>query len=300
MADDIHTQPPWLVEVAIEPKSKSDREKLGVALAKLAAEDPSFRVSTDQESGQTILKGMGELHLDTKIDALKRTYKVDANIGALQVAFRERMTQRVEVEYTYKKIYGPKGDFAYVKFIVEPNEPGRGYAFESKIGDGAMNEYIPGIEKGLEGVLSAGVVAGFPVVDVKVQLVDAKYHDVDSSVWAFEIASRAAFREALQKGNSVLLEPVMRVEVVTPEDCTGSVIGDLNSRRGRILGQDRRGNTNAVNAMVPLMQMFGYVNNLRSISEGRATFQMQFDHYAPAPCSPEDNPPFRPAMAMRA
>jgi elongation factor G len=283
-----------------EPKSKADREKLDVALAKLAAEDPSFRVSTDLESGQTILKGMGELHLDTKFDVLRRTYKVDANIGALQVAFRERMTQRVEVEYTYKKIYSPKGDFASVKFIVEPNEPGKGYAFESKIVDGAMQEYIPGIEKGLEGVLSAGVVAGFPVVDVKVQLVDAKYHDVDSSVWAFEIASRAAFREALQKAKSVLLEPVMRVEVVTPDDCTGSVIGDLNLRRGQILGQDMRGNANVINARVPLMQMFGYVNNLRSMSQGRATLQMQFDHYAPAPPSPEDDPPFRPAIGMRA
>jgi elongation factor G len=300
MANDIHMQPPWLVEIAIEPKSKADWEKLDIALTKLAAEDLSFRVSTDLESGQTILKGMDELHLDTKVEILRRTYKVDANIGALQVAFYERITQRVEVEYTYKKIYGPKGDFACVKFIVEPNEPGKGYAFVSKIADGAMKEYIPGIEKGLEGVLSAGVVAGFPVVDVKVQLVDAKYHDVDSSVRAFEIASRAAFREALQKGKSVLLEPVMRVEVVTPEDCTGPVIGDLNSRRGQILGQDMRGNANVINAMVPLMQMFGYVNNLRSMSQGRATFRMQFDHYAPAPPSPEDDPPFRPAIGMRA
>jgi elongation factor G len=314
MPDNIHTPQPWLVEVAIEPKSKTDREKLDIALAKLAAEDPSFRVSTDRESGQTILKGMGELHLDTKIDILRRTYEVDANIGALQVAFRERMTQRVEVEYTYqkifgpkveveythKKIFGPKGEFAYVKFIVEPNEPGKGYEFESKIGRGAMKEYIPGIEKGLEGVLSAGVVAGFPVVDVKVQLVDAKYHDVDSSVRAFEIASRAAFREALQKGKSVLLEPIMKVEVVTPEDCTGSVVGDLNSRRSQIQGQDTRGNASVVHAMVPLMQMFGYVNSLRSMSQGRATFRMQFDHYAPAPPSPEDDPPFRPAIGMRA
>jgi len=300
MADDIHTQPPWMVEVAIEPKSKADREKLDIALAQLAAEDPSFRVSTDQESGQTILKGMGERHLDTKLDTLKRTYEVDANIGALQVAFRERITQRVEVDYTHKKIHGPKGEFACVKFIVEPNEPGKGYAFESRIVDSAVEEYIPGIEKGLESVLSSGVVAGFPVVDVKVQLVDAKYHDVDSSVWAFEIASRAAFREALQKGKSVLLEPIMKVEVVTPEDCTGSVIGDLNSRPGRILGQDRRGNANVVNAVVPLIAMFGYINTLRSLSQGRATFAMQFDRYAPIPPSPEDDPPFRPAIGMRA
>jgi elongation factor G len=300
MADDIHTQPPWLVEVAIEPKSKADREVPDITLAKLAAEDPSFRVSTDQESGQTILKGMGELHLDTKVDILKRTYKIDVNIGALQVAFRERMTQRVEVEHIYKKRFGPKGEFACVKFIVEPNEPGRGYGFESKIGDGAMKEYIPGLEKGLKGVLSAGVVAGFPVVDVKVQLVDAKYHDVDSSVRAFEIASRAAFREALQKGKSVLLEPIMKVEVVPPEDYTGLIIGGLNSRRGQIQSRDVRGNASVVHAMVPLMQMFGYVNNLRSMSQGRATVRMQFDHYAPAPPSPEDDPPFRPAAGMRA
>jgi elongation factor G len=299
MPNDVHTQPPWLVEVAIEPKSKADREKLGVALAKLAAEDPSFRVSTDQESGQTILKGMGELHLDTKVDILKRTYKVDANIGALQVAFRERMTRRVEVEYTHKKVHGPKGDFAHVRFVVEPNEPGKGFAFESKAGDAVPEEYIPGVERGLNSVMGSGVVAGFPVVDVKVQLVDGKHHEVDSSQLAFEIASRAAFREALQKGKSVLLEPVMKVEVVTPEDCTGSVIGDLNLRRGQIQGQDMRGNANVINAMVPLMNMFGYVINLRSMSQGRATFTMQFDHYAPAPV-PEDDPPFRPAIGMRA
>jgi len=301
MADDIHTQRPWLVEIAIEPKSKADREKLDVALAKLAAEDPSFRVSTDQESGQTILKGMGELHLDIKLDILRRTYKVDANIGAPQVAFRERVTLRVEHSYTHKKQTGGTGQFAAITIIVEPNEPGKGYEFESKIVGGAVpKEYIAGVEKGLESVLSSGVVAGFPVVDVKVQLIDGKYHDVDSSTQAFEIASRAAFREALQKGKSVLLEPIMKVEVVTPEDCTGSVIGDLNSRRSLILDQGRRGNANVVNAMVPLMHMFGYVNNLRSMSQGRATFRMQFDHCAPAPPSPEDDPPFRPAIGMRA
>jgi elongation factor G len=300
MADDIHMQQPWLIEIAIEPKSKADQEKLGVALAKLAAEDPSFRVSTDQESGQTILKGMDELHLDAKVDILKRTYKVDANIGALQVAFRERMTRRVEVEYTHKKVHGPKGDFAHVRFVVEPNEPGKGFAFESKAaGDAVPEEYIPGVERGLNSVMGSGVVAGFPVMDVKVQLVDGKHHEVDSSQLAFEIASRAAFREALQKGKSVLLEPIMKVEVVTPEDYTGSVIGDLNLRRGQIQGQDMRGNANVINAMVPLMNMFGYVNNLRSMSQGRATFTMQFDHYAPAP-GPEDDPPFRPAIGMRA
>ncbi|MCP4617743.1 MAG: elongation factor G, partial [Bradyrhizobium sp.] len=278
--------PEPVIEIAIEPKSKADQEKLGIALAKLAAEDPSFRVSTDHESGQTILKGMGELHLDIKVDILKRTYKVDANIGAPQVAFRERVTKKVENAYTHKKQTGGTGQFAAVTLIVEPNEPGKGYEFESKIVGGAVpKEYIPGVEKGIESVLSSGVVAGFPIVDVKVQLIDGKYHDVDSSALAFEIATRACFREALQKGKSVLLEPIMKVEVVTPEDYTGSVIGDLNSRRGQIQGQDMRGNANVINAMVPLMNMFGYVNNLRSMSQGRATFTMQFDHYAEAPAN---------------
>jgi len=278
--------PDPVIEIAIEPKSKADQEKLGVALAKLAAEDPSFRVSTDHESGQTILKGMGELHLDIKVDILRRTYKVDANIGAPQVAFREKITKPAEVDYTHKKQTGGTGQFARVKFIVEPTEPGAGFQFESKIVGGAVpKEYIPGVEKGLQSVLTSGVVAGFPVVDVKVTLVDGAYHDVDSSALAFEIASRAAFRDALQKGKSVLLEPIMKVEVVTPEDYTGSVIGDLNSRRGQIQGQDMRGNANVINAMVPLMNMFGYVNNLRSMSQGRATFTMQFDHYAEAPAN---------------
>src|SRR6266704_34552 len=278
--------PEPVIEIAIEPKSKADQEKLGVALAKLAAEDPSFRVSTDQESGQTILKGMGELHLDIKVDILKRTYKVDANIGAPQVAFRERVTRRAEVDYTHKKQTGGTGQFARVKFIVEPNEPGKGFEFESKVVGGSVpKEYIPGVEKGLNSVLTSGVVAGFPLVDVQAQLVDGAYHDVHASALAFEIASRAAFREALQKGKSVLLEPIMKVECVTPEDYTGSVIGDLNSRRGQIQGQDMRGNANVINAMVPLMNMFGYVNNLRSMSQGRATFTMQFDHYAEAPAN---------------
>jgi elongation factor G len=276
--------PEPVIEIAIEPKSKADQEKLGVALAKLAAEDPSFRVSTDQESGQTILKGMGELHLDIKVDILKRTYKVEANIGAPQVAFREKVTRRAEVDYTHKKQTGGTGQFARVKLVVEPNEPGKGYEFESKIVGGAVpKEYIPGVEKGIDSVLGAGVVAGFPVVDLKVALIDGAYHEVDSSALAFEIASRAALREGLQKGNSVLLEPIMKVEVVTPEEYTGSVIGDLNSRRGQIQGQDMRGNAVVVNAMVPLMNMFGYVNNLRSFTQGRATFTMQFDHYEQVP-----------------
>src|SRR5687767_14160625 len=278
--------PAPVIEVAIVPKSKAGQETLRVALAKLAAEDPSFRVSTDQESGQTMLKGMGELQLDIKVDILRRTYKVDANIGAPQVAFRERIMRKAEVDYTHKKQTGGTGQFAAVSIVVEPNEPGKGYEFESKIVGGAVpKEYIPGVEKGIESVLGAGVVAGFPVVDVKVQLVDGKYHDVDSSALAFEIASRAAFREALQKGKSVLLEPIMKVECVTPEDYTGSVIGDLNSRRGQIQGQDMRGNANVINAMVPLMNMFGYVNNLRSMSQGRATFTMQFSHYAETPAN---------------
>jgi elongation factor G len=278
--------PDPVIEIAIEPKSKADQEKLGVALAKLAAEDPSFRVSTDQESGQTILKGMGELHLDIKVDILKRTYKVDANIGAPQVAFREKLTRAAEVDYTHKKQTGGSGQFARVKIVAEPTEPGAPFTFENEIVGGTVpKEYIPGVEKGLESVLGSGVLAGFPVVDLKVRLVDGAYHDVDSSALAFEIASRAALREALQKGKPVLLEPIMKVEVVTPEDYTGSVIGDLNSRRGQIQGQDMRGNANVINAMVPLMNMFGYVNNLRSMSQGRATFTMQFDHYAELPAN---------------
>jgi elongation factor G len=276
--------PEPVIEIAVEPKSKADQEKLGVALAKLAAEDPSFRVSTDQESGQTILKGMGELHLDIKIDILRRTYKVDANIGAPQVAYRERISRRAEVDYTHKKQTGGSGQFARVKIVAEPAEPGTGYVFDSKIVGGSVpKEYIPGVEKGLASVLGAGVLAGFPVIDLKVELVDGAYHEVDSSALAFEIASRAALREALQKGGAVLLEPIMKVEVVTPEDYTGGVIGDLNSRRGQIQGQDMRGNAVVINAMVPLANMFGYVNTLRSMSQGRATFTMQFDHYEQVP-----------------
>jgi elongation factor G len=278
--------PDPVIEIAIEPKSKADQEKLGVALAKLAAEDPSFRVSTDQESGQTILKGMGELHLDIKVDILKRTYKVDANIGAPQVAFREKITQRVEHGYTHKKQTGGSGQFAQIKIIAEPTQPGTPFEFENEIVGGAVpKEFIPGVEKGLESVLGSGVVAGFPVVDLKVTLIDGKYHDVDSSALAFEICARQCLKEALQMAKPVLLEPIMKVEVVTPEDYTGSVIGDLNSRRGQIQGQDMRGNANVINAMVPLMNMFGYVNNLRSMSQGRATFTMQFDHYSELPAN---------------
>src|SRR5437016_1108674 len=276
--------PDPVIEIAIEPKSKADQEKLGVALAKLVAEDPSFRVHTDQESGQTILKGMGELHLDIKVDILKRTYKVEANIGAPRVAYREKITRNVTKDYTHKKQTGGTGQYARVKIVLEPLPPGRGFEFESKIvGGNVPKEYIPGVEKGIESVLGSGVLAGFPVVDLKVSLIDGAYHEVDSSALAFEIASRMAMREGLREGGPVLLEPIMKVEVVTPEDYTGSVIGDLNSRRGQIQGQDMRGNANVVTAMVPLQNMFGYVSNLRSMSQGRATFTMQFDHYAEVP-----------------
>jgi elongation factor G len=276
--------PDPVIEIAIEPKSKADQEKLGIALSKLAAEDPSFRVSTDSESGQTILKGMGELHLDIKVDILRRTYKVDANVGAPQVAYRETLTKKAEIDYTHKKQSGGSGQFARIKIVAFPNEVGKGYEFESKIVGGSVpKEYIPGVEKGLESVMNSGPLAGFPVVDVKVELVDGAYHDVDSSALAFEIAARAAFREAMQKGGAVLLEPIMKVEVVTPEDYTGSVIGDLTGRRGQVQGQDMRGNAIVINAMVPLANMFGYVNTLRSMSQGRATFTMQFDHYEQVP-----------------
>src|SRR5271154_1648796 len=276
--------PDPVIEIAIEPKSKADQEKLGVALAKLVAEDPSFRVNTDPESGQTIIKGMGELHLDIKVDILKRTYKVDANIGAPQVAYRERITKKVTVDYTHKKQTGGTGQFAQVKIVAEPLPAGTGFVFENEVVGGSVpREFFPAVEKGLEGSLGSGVLAGFPVVDLKVSLIDGASHDVDSSAMAFEIAARAALREALQKGAPALLEPIMKVEVVTPEDYTGSVIGDLNSRRGQIQGQDMRGNANVISAMVPLANMFSYVNTLRSMSQGRATFTMQFDHYAEVP-----------------
>ena len=278
--------PDPVIEIAIEPKSKADQEKLGVALSKLAAEDPSFRVSTDPESGQTILKGMGELHLDIKVDILKRTYKVDANIGAPQVAYRETLSKKSEINYTHKKQSGGSGQFARVVMTFEPAGPGAGSSFESKIVGGAVpKEYIPGVEKGVKSVLTSGVLAGFPVVDVKATLVDGAYHDVNSSALAFEIAARAAFREGLQKGGSVLLEPIMKVEVVTPEEHTGFVMGDLLSRRGHVQGQDMRANAVVINAMVPLSNMFGYVNQLRSGTQGRANFTMQFDHYEQVPAN---------------
>jgi len=276
--------PAPVIEIAVEPKTKADQEKLGVALAKLASEDPSFTVSTDHESGQTILKGMGELHLDIKIDILKRTYKVEATIGAPQVAYRESISRRAEIDYTHKKQTGGTGQFARVKLVFEPGEPGTDFVFESAIVGGAVpKEYIPGVEKGLKSAKDNGLLAGFPVIDVKATLVDGAFHDVDSSVLAFEIASRAAFKELREKGGPKLLEPIMAVEVVTPEEYLGSVIGDLNGRRGMIQGQDMRGNATVVNAFVPLANMFGYVNTLRGMSQGRAQFTMQYDHYEPVP-----------------
>jgi len=276
--------PDPVIEIAIEPKSKADQEKLGVALQKLAAEDPTFRVSTDQESGQTILRGMGELHLDIKVDILKRTYKVEANIGAPQVAYRETLGRRTEIDYVHKKQTGGSGQFARVKIIFEPNEPGGGYAFESKVVGGSVpKEYVPGVEKGLLSAKENGLLAGFPVIDFKATLVDGDYHDVDSSVLAFEIAARAAFRELRDRGAPKLLEPIMKVEVTTPEDYVGDVIGDLNSRRGHIQGSDQRGNAQVVIAMVPLANMFGYVNTLRSMTQGRANFHMEYDHYEAVP-----------------
>ena len=276
--------PEPVIEIAIEPKSKADQEKLGLALAKLANEDPSFRVSTDQESGQTILRGMGELHLDIKVDILRRTYDVDANVGQPKVAYREKINKRAEIDYTHKKQTGGTGQFARIKLIFEPGDPGTGFTFESQIVGGAVpKEYIPGVVKGLENSVQNGLLAGFPLIDLKATLVDGAYHDVDSSVLAFEIAARAAFRELKQHGDPRLLEPIMKVEVVSPEEFTGSVIGDINSRRGMIQGQDMRGNANVVNAMVPLANMFGYVNELRSFSSGRASFSMSFDHYEEVP-----------------
>ena len=278
------TFPEPVIEIAVEPKSKADQEKMGLALARLAAEDPSFRVETDIESGQTIMKGMGELHLDILVDRMKREFKVEANIGAPQVAYRETISREAEIDYTHKKQTGGTGQFARVKLVITPTEPGEGYSFESKIVGGAVpKEYIPGVEKGIKSVMDSGPLAGFPVIDFKVALIDGAFHDVDSSVLAFEIASRAAMREGLKKAGAKLLEPIMKVEVVTPEEYTGGIIGDLTSRRGMVQGQDSRGNANVINAMVPLANMFGYINNLRSMSSGRAVFTMLFDHYDAVP-----------------
>jgi len=276
------TFPDPVIEIAVEPNSKNDQEKMSQGLARLAAEDPSFQVSTDNESGQTIMKGMGELHLDILIDRLKREFKVEANIGAPQVAYRETITKEIEVDYTHKKQSGGSGQFARVKLIFRPIE--EGYSFENKVVGGSVpREYVPGVEKGLVSAKDTGVIAGFPVIDFGVELIDGASHDVDSSVLAFEIAARAAFREAMQKAAPRLLEPVMKVEIITPEEYMGDIIGDLNSRRGNVGGMDQRGNARVISAMVPLANMFGYVNTLRSMSQGRAQYTMQFDHYEQVP-----------------
>jgi elongation factor G len=276
--------PEPVIEVAVEPKTKGDQEKLGVALHRLAQEDPSFRVAVDHESGQTIIKGMGELHLDIIVDRMRREFKVEANVGAPQVAYRETVSRRSDVDYTHKKQTGGSGQFARVKLTIEPNEAGKGFEFENKVvGGNVPKEFIPGVQKGVKSVVDSGVLAGFPMLDVKVSLIDGAYHDVDSSVMAFEIASRAAFREGAMKAGPKLLEPIMKVEVVTPEEYVGGIIGDLTSRRGQVRGQETRGNASVISAMVPLANMFGYVNTLRSMSQGRAQFTMQFDHYAQVP-----------------
>ncbi len=276
--------PDPVIEVAVEPKTKADQEKMGVALQRLAAEDPSFKVSVDHESGQTVMKGMGELHLEILVDRMQREFKVDATVGAPQVAYRETITKSASIDYTHKKQSGGAGQFAKVVLEFEPLDKGSGVLFESKIVGGRVpKEYIPGVEKGIKSSTETGFLAGFPVIDFKCTLVDGAFHDVDSSVMAFEIASRAAFREAMPKANAVLLEPMMKVEVVTPEEYMGDIIGDLNSRRGQVSGMEQRGVNHVVNSMVPLANMFGYVNNLRSMSQGRASYTMTFDHYEQVP-----------------
>jgi elongation factor G len=276
--------PEPVIQIAIEPKTKGDQEKMGLALHRLASEDPSFRVKTDEESGQTIIAGMGELHLDIIVDRMRREFKVEANVGAPQVAYRETITRAAEQDYTHKKQSGGSGQFARVKILFEPNAEGEEFKFDSKVVGGSVpKEYVPGVEKGLAGMMSSGPFAGFPMIGVKATLIDGSYHDVDSSVLAFEIAGRQCFREAASKLGVQLLEPIMKVEVVTPEDYVGDVIGDLNSRRGQIQGTEARGVATVVNAMVPLANMFKYVDNLRSMSQGRAQYTMQFDHYEPVP-----------------
>ncbi|MFN4277652.1 MAG: elongation factor G [Ferrovibrio sp.] len=281
--------PEPVIEVAVEPKTKNDQEKMAIALNRLAAEDPSFRVSVDQESGQTVIKGMGELHLEIIVDRMKREFKVEANVGAPQVAYREALTKTAEIDYTHKKQSGGSGQFARVKLRFEPLEPGSGVQFENDVvGGNVPKEYVPAVEKGIRQVAASGVLAGFPVIDFKATLYDGAYHDVDSSALAFEIASRAAFREVAPKAGAKLLEPIMKVEVVTPEDFVGDVMGDLSSRRGQLTGTEPRGNAQVINAMVPLANMFGYVNNLRSMTQGRAQYTMTFDHYAQVPQNVSD------------
>jgi elongation factor G len=276
--------PDPVIEVAVEPRSKADQEKMGTALSRLAAEDPSFRVSSNIETGQTIIKGMGELHLEIIVDRMKREFKVEANVGAPQVAYRETISKMAEIDYVHKKQSGGAGQFAKVVIRFEPNDYGAGLVFESKIFGGAIpKEYIPGVEKGLKNIAESGCIIGFPIVGVKCTLIDGAYHDVDSSVLAFEIAGRGAFREAMKKCGAGILEPIMSVEVVTPEEYMGDIIGDLNSRRGQVTGMDQRANARVISAEVPLAEMFGYVNTLRSMSQGRAQYTMQFVRYDAVP-----------------
>jgi len=276
--------PDPVIELAVEPKTKADVEKMGLALSRLAMEDPSFKVSSDPDSGQTIIKGMGELHLDIIVDRLKREFKVDANVGNPQVAYRETITKPCDIEYTHKKQSGGAGQFAKVKIKFEPMEGYTGFEFVSTVvGGNVPKEYIPGVEKGLRSAMDSGVIAGYPVTGVKCNLYDGAYHEVDSNVMCFEIAARAAFREGMRQADPKLLEPIMKVEVVTPEEYMGDIIGDLNSRRGLVNGMDQRANARVIDAHVPLANMFGYVNTLRSLSQGRAQFTMIFDHYAEVP-----------------
>jgi elongation factor G len=276
--------PEPVIQVAVEPRTKGDQEKMAVGLSRLAAEDPSFRVEVDGESGQTIISGMGELHLEIIVDRLKREFSVDAGVGAPQVAYRETVGRAAEVDYTHRKQTGGSGQYARIKLRIAPLDAGSGIEFKSTVtGGNVPREYIPAVEKGVRNAATSGVVAGYPMIDFRVELYDGDYHDVDSSALAFEIAARAAFRDLVNRASPKLLEPMMRVEVVTPEAHMGDVIGDLNARRGQITGMEPRANAQVVNAMVPLATMFGYVNNLRSMSQGRATYTMHFDHYAPVP-----------------
>jgi elongation factor G len=287
-----------VIDIAVEPKSKADQEKMGVALARLAAEDPSFRVKADGESGRTIISGLSELHLDIIVDRIRHEFKVEANIGAPQVAYREAITRMVEHDYTRKEQSGGSGQFARIKFRIEPREPGAGFSFTSEVGANVPKEYLMGVEKGVASVMGSGPLSGFPIVDVKFTLTDGAYHDVDSSVLAFEIAGRSGFREAIQRAAPKILEPIMRVEVLTPEDYVGDVIGDLNSRRGMILATQRNRLTQTVVAEVPFANMFGYVNSLRALSSGTGRFEMRLSHYRPVPEPIDPNGP--PAAAMRA
>jgi elongation factor G len=296
-------KPPWpLMEVAVEPRSKADQEKLGLALSKMIVEDSSFTFVTDAESGQTILQGLGELHLDGKIDILKRVHAIQANVGAPQVAYRETITRKADIEYTHRKQTGATGEFARIKLLFEPAERGSGFVFKSSIvGGNVPKEFVPGVMNGLTSAKENGLIAGFPVIDFKATLYDGGYHDVDSSVLAFEIAARAAFRELREKGAPILLEPIMKVEVLTPHDYVDDIIGDLHARRGQVSSVERRDDERAITALAPLANLFGHVSNLRGISLARARTTLQFDHYAPVPLAPESGPDlFPPAAARRA